>query len=110
MGKKITIAEIRNLSRRIAEAYNPDRIILFGSYATGTPTDTSDVDLLVVMPFKGKPARKACEILARVGTRLPVDILVRSPGQVRQRLAWDDFFIADIINKGKTLHEAEAAR
>lgn len=110
MGKKITIAEIRNLSRRIAEAYNPDRIILFGSYATGRPSDASDIDLLVVMSFKGKPARKACEIMARVGTTLPVDILVRSPLQVRRRLAWNDFFIADIINNGKTLHEAEASR
>lgn len=106
MGNKINIADIRKLSRRIAEEYNPDKIILFGSYASGTPTDASDIDLLVVMPFKGKPARKACEIVERVNTTLPVDILVRSPLQVRRRLAWNDFFIADIINKGKTLHEA----
>jgi len=106
LGNKINIADIRKLSRRIAEEYNPDKIILFGSYASGTPTDASDIDLLVVMPFKGKPARKACEIVERVNTTLPVDILVRSPLQVRRRLAWNDFFIADIINKGKTLHEA----
>ncbi|MBI3581058.1 MAG: nucleotidyltransferase domain-containing protein [Nitrospinae bacterium] len=100
------MSEIRKLSRSIAEAYNPDKIILFGSYATGVPTDSSDIDLLVVMSFKGKSARKACEILARVKTTLPVDILVRSPVQLRRRLAWNDYFFADIMDKGKTLHEA----
>lgn len=102
----IKLAEIHTLARRIADEYRPDRIILFGSYATGSATDDSDIDLLVVMPYKGKPARKALEILNWVNTKLPVDLLVRSPVELRRRLAWNDYFLADIVNQGKTLHEA----
>lgn len=101
----VAFAEIRKLSRRIAEEYGPDKIILFGSYASGKATEDSDIDLLVVMPYKGKAARKACEILNRVKTTLPVDLLVRSPAEVRRRLALNDYFMADIVTQGKTLHE-----
>ncbi|MBI4829571.1 MAG: nucleotidyltransferase domain-containing protein [Nitrospinae bacterium] len=102
----ITLAEIRKLSRRIAREFNPDRIILFGSYAVGSPTEDSDVDLLVVMPYRGKSVRKACEILNRVSTTLPVDLLVRSPSEMRQRLAWNDYFLTDVVRHGRTLYEA----
>lgn len=101
----VALAEIRKLSRRIVEEYGPEKIILFGSYASGKATEDSDIDLLVVMPYKGKAARKACEILNRVKTTLPVDLLVRSPAEVRRRLALKDYFMADIVTQGKTLHE-----
>ena len=55
---------IREISERIAHQFAPDQIILFGSYAYGTPDEGSDVDLLVVLPFEGKPYRKAAEIAA----------------------------------------------
>ena len=51
---------IREYVRRVAECFQPDRIILFGSYAYGTPNEDSDVDLLVVMPAynEGSKARQ----------------------------------------------------
>jgi predicted nucleotidyltransferase len=91
---------------RIVKAYYPERIVLFGSYAYGTPISDSDVDLLVVLPFEGKGARKAIEILNTVQPEFPVDLLVRTPEQVRQRLAWNDFFLREILEKGKVLYEA----
>jgi len=96
---------IREFSRRVAEEFRPERIILFGSYARGRPTADSDVDLLVVLPFRGRGARKAIEILSRVEPGFPVDLLVRTPRQIRQRLAWGDFFIREILERGKVLYE-----
>jgi uncharacterized protein len=55
--------QIQELSHKIAVQFSPDRIILFGSYAYGTPTEESDVDLLIVMPFDGQPFRKAADLL-----------------------------------------------
>ncbi|HKR02517.1 MAG TPA: nucleotidyltransferase domain-containing protein [Pyrinomonadaceae bacterium] len=62
--------KIRLLSEGIAREFQPERIILFGSYAYGTPGADSDVDLLVILPFKGKPAHKALEILNRMNPRI----------------------------------------
>lgn len=99
--------EILEFSERIIREFHPERIILFGSYAHGNSSVDSDVDLLVIMPFKGKGCYKSVEILDKIKPRIPVDLLVRTPEQVRQRLAWNDFFMREIIEKGKVLYEAD---
>ena len=96
-------SKIRALSHRIAKEFQPERIILFGSHATGRARDDSDVDLLVVMPFKGKGARMSVAILNRVEPEFPVDVIVRTPRQLRERLALNDFFLSDVMKKGKAL-------
>ena len=102
----ITIAQIRALSRRIAAQFNPERIILFGSRARGRAHADSDVDLLVVMRCDGPGARKAVEILNRVEPEFAVDLIVRTPQEIRRRLAQQDRFLADIVRRGKVLYEA----
>lgn len=100
---------ITDLCERIAAEFQPERIILFGSHAYGNPTDASDVDLLVIFPFQGSAIRKAVEILDKVHPRFAVDLLVRTPEQVRQRLAWNDFFLREIIENGKVVYESPHA-
>ncbi len=102
----IDMNAIREVAERIVQEFQPERIILFGSYAYGTPTPDSDVDLLVIVPFEGKAPRKSLEILNKVDPKFSVDIVVRTPEQVQQRLTWNDFFLRDIMEKGKVLYEA----
>jgi uncharacterized protein len=78
----VDMKEIRDLTSQIAREFSPDRIILFGSYAYGQPGNDSDVDILVVLPFKGKPVRKAIEIRNRINAGVPLDLLVRTPEQL----------------------------
>ena len=101
------MSEIRAFVRRIAEEFKPRRIILFGSYAYGKPTDTSDVDLLVEMPICGHPARTAARIMIATDPTFPVDLIVRSPSDVRRRIQLNDWFLRDVITKGKVLHDAD---
>jgi predicted nucleotidyltransferase len=54
----VTVREIKAFCGRLAVEYRPSRIVLFGSYAHGKPRPDSDVDLLVVMPFKGAVSAK----------------------------------------------------
>lgn len=103
---KITSAQIRQLSRRIAEHFSPERIILFGSRAHGRAHADSDVDLLVVMQCNEPGARKAVEILNRVEPDFAVDLIVRTPRELRKRLALQDRFLAEIVQRGKVLYEA----
>lgn len=91
---------------RIVREFAPDRVVLFGSYAYGTPTDDSDVDLLVIMSFAGPHTEKAIEILERVDPRFPIDLLVRTPDQVQQRLELNDFFMREVMEKGHVLYAA----
>src|SRR5215210_399315 len=95
---------IRHLSECIAREFHPSSIILFGSYAYGAPSDDSDVDLLVILPFKGKPIHKALEIIKKVKPSIPVDLLVRTPEQVEERMANNDLFLREIVSKGRKLY------
>ena len=93
------------MAERIVREFNPERIILFGSYAHGTPGPDSDVDLLVVLPFEGKTWRMASEIRGRIRPRFPLDLLVRSPEQLHRRLNETDAFMREITQEGKVLYE-----
>lgn len=106
----IAMRDIRVFARRIAEEFQPRRIILFGSYAYGNPTEDSDVDLMVVMGYSGHPARKAAEIRIAIDAPFPLDLLVRSEREIRLRYKVEDWFIREIVNKGKILYEARDTR
>jgi predicted nucleotidyltransferase len=99
-------AEIKNLCRQIVEKFQPEKIILFGSYAYGKPNADSDVDLLVVMPFEGRTVNQAIKIRQNISGKMPLDLLVRTPGQIKERLSLGDFYIREIIERGKVLYES----
>jgi predicted nucleotidyltransferase len=99
--------QIMCLCDAIAQEFYPDKIVLFGSYASGKPRPDSDVDLLVVMPFEGSPFHQAAVILGHVVRTvgvLPMDLLVRTAEQVQERLHMGDSFMRDIIAHGKVMY------
>ena len=106
----VGMERIQDFCDRIAREFRPEKIILFGSHARGDAGKYSDVDLLVIMPFEGKGARKAAEIMKRVRPEFPVDVVVRTPETVRERIELGDFFLRDAVTEGKALHEAAHAR
>ncbi len=95
---------IRRYARAIAEEFRPDKIILFGSYAYGTPHADSDVDLLVVMPTRDRHAQ-AVRILYRLEPPFPLDLLVRTPKDMAWRLEEGESFTTTIVTQGKVLSE-----
>ena len=107
-GKTVKV-QLRQICELIAREFQPERIILFGSQAYGKPTADSDLDLLVVMPFTGDALEQAVTILRKLNLLLPIDLLVKTPEQVQQRLALGDGFMREIIERGKVLYEAPHA-
>ncbi len=104
----ITQQEIQATCDDIVQEFDPLQIILFGSYAYGTPTKNSDVDLLVVLPIpKSEFRNKAVEIRKRIPYRFRMDILVRSPEEIAYRVSYNDWFLREIVEKGKLLHGNE---
>ena len=101
--------QIQQVSDEIARQFQPERIILFGSYAYGTPSEDSDVDLLVVMPFEGKSVRKSIEIEAEVHQGFPMDLIAITPASLQERLDSEDYFLREVVECGKVLYESNYA-
>src|SRR5437764_2686323 len=84
-GADIPMRLIRRFARQVAERFEPEKIILFGSHAYGTPHPDSDVDILVVMPARNEVSQ-ASRIRLAVPRRFPMDLIVRTPENLRRRL------------------------
>ena len=97
--------KIADLTERIAREFQPERIILFGSYAYGQPRADSDVDLLVLLPFEGTGFRKSLEILDRTAPEFSVDLLARRPDDTARRYAEGDPLIREALDRGRVLYE-----
>ena len=103
----VAINKIKEFGKQIGEQFNAEKVILFGSHAQGNITADSDVDLLVIGPFKGRSVDKSVEIRMKLRPQFPVDILIRTPEKVRQRIKMGDCFMREILEKGKVLYETD---
>ena len=103
-GADVPMRVIRDFARRVAERFDPDRIILFGSHAYGTPHADSDVDILVVMPARNQGSQ-AYKIALAIPAPFPMDLIVRTPDTLKWRLEEGDSFLREIMAKGKVLYE-----
>jgi predicted nucleotidyltransferase len=103
----IPMSAIRRFARQIALRFHPEKIILFGSYAYGTPHEESDVDLLVIMPARNV-IDQSVRIELAIDRPFALDLIVRTPNQIKRGLQPDDcdWFLREIIEKGKVLYEA----
>jgi len=107
MIQTVTAEQISTLCEQIAREFKPERIVLFGSHAYGIPGPFSDVDLMVVMPFEGSPLQQAARILTKINPPMALDLIVRTPQQVMDRLAMQDGFMQQIVQHGKVTYEAQ---
>lgn len=100
---------IDRMLQRLAAEYAPERVILFGSHATGTADADSGIDLLII---KDTPERfldrwtTVQHLLTGLHPSTPVETLVLTPREFRQRLEAGDAFLQTILDQGKTLYES----
>ena len=108
MSDRKTIKKILEIVEKIKKGYAPEKIILFGSYAYGKPTSDSDLDLLVVMETRDRPAERIRKVSDLFDPRpLPMDIIVLTPGEMRHRLSGFDPFLEEVLEKGQMLYGSE---
>ena len=101
----ITREDIQATCDDIVREFAPLQVILFGSYAYGTPTEDSDVDLLVVMDIpESETRRHADKIRERIPERFPMDLFVRSQEDMAYRIFYNDWFLREIMERGKVLY------
>ena len=103
--KRVSMNDIQAIANRIAEGFAVDKIILFGSYAHGMPREGSDVDLCVVMSAPGRTFARTLDIIHYLcPLRFGIDIVVRTEDDFTRRIPQGDFFLQEILEKGKVLY------
>ena len=110
MQTTVTLPGIQKIVQQIADRFHPQKVILFGSYAYGKPTEDSDVDLLVVMETEENPMHVAGLISAAVDHPLPLDILVMTPSRLEEYVNEKAIFETQLVTKGVVLYEAGNSR
>jgi predicted nucleotidyltransferase len=93
------------LLKTLFSIFNPEKIILFGSYAYGTPNENSDIDLLIIMPFEGKSSRKSLEIWSKIKPAFSCDLIVKTPEDISKRYSLGDPLVGEAVDKGRVLYE-----
>lgn len=101
---------IKKIIGKIIKEYHPEKIILYGSYAYGSPTEDSDIDLLIIKDTDERPIdRRVCirQIISDPSRKIPVEPLVVTVEELNKRIEIGDQFIEEILEKGEILYEAE---
>ena len=111
MNKKNHIINVRKqieiIINKLKQDYDPDQIILFGSYAYGNPTDESDIDLLIIKNTQ-EPILDRWMSVRRLVTDLRKGLafspIIVTPSELKIRLEKGDPFFEEILQKGKKLY------
>ncbi|HCE46088.1 MAG TPA: hypothetical protein DET40_21295 [Lentisphaeria bacterium] len=97
--------KIRKYARDIGKRFHPDRIILFGSYARGSAEEDSDVDILVIMEHDNpRNVDQAIAIRLQLDAAFPMDLIVKRPSEVSERLSMKDTFLSSVLQDGQVLY------
>jgi len=99
--------DIQKITDTIVKEFNPQKVVLFGSYAWGNPTADSDIDLFIIKDDAKKSVREMAIDVERIllPRTSPIDIIVYKPAQVKEGLRDRNTFITRIITKGKILYD-----
>lgn len=106
--QKVNAQVISGLVKRLIEMYQPEKIILYGSYAYGSPDEDSDIDLLIVKETEDRPIDRRIAVrrlVSDIRKKVPFSSLVVTPEELSDRLALGDDFFIEIIQRGKVLYE-----
>jgi len=104
--QKVTTELLNKISDRIVNTIHPDKIVLFGSYAWGTPHTNSDVDLFVIVPFSNEPSYKRATSVYRClrDITVPFDVIVQTRDELERTAGIPSSFTHKIMEEGKLLY------
>lgn len=104
--KNKLLKELKRITRLIIEDYSPEKIILFGSYAYGNPSEDSDIDLLIIKESSKRRIDRFCEVrkIIRHVQGISVQPVVFTKNELKKRLQIGDDFIKEILERGQVLY------
>jgi predicted nucleotidyltransferase len=104
--KTITEDLLQTITRKIVRKFSPERVILFGSAAEGKAQKNSDIDLFIVMHSRLRRDNRSVAVSKLFADRqFAMDVLVYTPDEIKQSLKRGNFFVKEILEKGRVLYE-----
>lgn len=98
--------KISEIISKIALGYNPDKIILFGSYAIGNPDENSDLDLFVIKNSELPRPQRIVQVRKMLyGAMIPIDLVVYTPSEIEEAKENKYSFVNEVLKTGKILYE-----
>jgi predicted nucleotidyltransferase len=94
---------LRKISERLKKEYHAEKVILYGSYATGEATEDSDVDLFIIAPTNQRFFERMARVRALtrdLSYKFPLSPIVLTTDEVKVRLERGDQFVEQIIKDG----------
>jgi predicted nucleotidyltransferase len=103
------IKSLQDISRRLIEDYDPDKIILLGSRAGGEDRESGDIDLVIVKKTDKRPLDRRIEVETLLADRMvPIDIVVYTPDEMRNLYSMGSPFVEEIVEKGRLIYMRKA--
>jgi uncharacterized protein len=102
----ITENKISEIIKKIASGYNPEKIILFGSHASGKASENSDIDIFVIKNSELPRPQRTMQLRRMLfGSQIPMDLIVYTPNEVESEKDEEYGFVYEVLNSGKTVYE-----
>ncbi len=102
----ITEEEINGVVEKIIKGYNPEKIILFGSYSAGNPNENSDIDLFVVKDTDKPRPERTIELRKMLyGSKLPIDLIVYNQKEIDEKIKNKYSFVNEVLETGRVMYE-----
>ena len=95
---------LADFTSALVHNFAPEKVILFGSMARGQARWDSDADILVIMPFEGRPLAMIREIRRACRPEFPLDLLIRRPEDIEPRYRWGDPIVREALDHGTMLY------
>lgn len=105
--KTISSKLLEEITKRLISGLDPDQIILFGSHAWGTPTEDSDLDLMIIVPETDlDPHQRAVRALKCLrGLKFPKDVLVKTQSEVASASLVYASLVSEVLERGRVVYE-----
>lgn len=106
MDKALVEQKLKEITDKIVKEFQPEKVILFGSWAWGEPGPDSDIDLLIVKDSQQSRIEREREVSRLLYPReLPIDILAYTPEELEKSINGNrNLFLEDIVRNGKVLY------